>query len=472
MNVADREVTVIEALRAIVGFEHVLVDADVRAPYEVDWTRRFHGCARAVVRPGSTAQTQAVVNVCRAHGLPLVAQGGNTGLVGGGIPWGDNFIVLSTRRMVAVGAVDEASSSVVVGAGATLASVRDAAQAHGLTVAVDLAARDSATIGGMVATNAGGLHVLRYGPMRDQLEGIVAVLGDGSIVGRVPGLRKDNTGYSWPALLAGSEGTLGIVTEVHLRLVPHRHDHVTALVGLESIEDAVALCARLARTVASLLALEFVLASGIELVAAHLGLGAPFAGETPPVALLIDCGGPSGTSDLIATDLAAALADQPRVAVALEPEPRRRLWAYREGHTEAIANVGVAHKLDISLPAGEIAAFVRRVPAVVAAAVPGAYPVMFGHLGDGNVHVNVLGAEPDDPRVDDAVFRLVVEHHGSISAEHGIGVAKARYLSWVRRPEELAAFAALRRALDPSGILNPAVLTPGSPDADIAPIFD
>lgn len=451
---------VVAALAAVVGAEHVLVDPDLRAPYETDWTRRFSGRAVAVVRPGSTAEVQAGLRVAAAHRCWVVPQGGNTGLVGGGIPTRDRTIVLSTRRLDAVGPVDLESSSVVVGAGATLAAVRDAAHAHDLTFGVDLAARDSATIGGMVATNAGGLHVVRYGPMRTQVEGVVAVLGDGRVVGRVPGLIKDNTGYSWPALLAGSEGTLGIVTEVHLRLVPHRAEHVTALVGLPDVAAAVALSGRLRRSLDSLLALELMLERGLALVAAHTGLGPPFPSGVPPVGLLVDCGGGPGSLERITAELGAALADEAEAAVATEPGPRARLWAYREHHTEAIATLGVPHKLDVTLPAAELAAFVARVPEVIAAAVPGAYPVLFGHVGDGNVHVNVLGVAPDDHAVDDAVVAAVVAHGGSISAEHGIGVAKAAYLPLVRRPDELAAFAGIRRALDPAGTLNPDVLRP------------
>ena len=452
------------ALRSIEGPEHVLTDDDVRASFETDWTRRYHGNSLAVVRPSSTESVRAVVQVCRDHGLSLVPQGGNTGLVGGGIPHDERSIVLSTARMRHLGPVDEASASIVVGAGAPLAAVQRAARSHGLELGVDLASRESATIGGMVATNAGGLHFVRYGPMRQQIEGLVAVLGDATVVGRVPGLAKDNTGISWPALMAGSEGTLGIVTEVHLRLVTQLDEHVTALVGLESVDDAVRLCARVRRDVDSVMALEFVTADGVELVQRQRGIGAPFPGHRPALVLLIDCAGPRGSSERIAADLAAGLSDRTLVAVAIEPEPRRRLWEYREAVTESIAKVGIPHKLDVSLPASELAAFVARVPEVIAAADPGAYPVLFGHLGDGNVHVNVLGAAPDDTRADDAVLQLVVASGGSISAEHGIGVAKARYLPWVRRPEELAAFRRVRRALDPDGILNPWVWNePGDP---------
>ena len=450
---------IVEQLAAIVGPTNVLVDPSLKAGYETDWTGRFHGEARLVVRPGSTAEVAAVLAACRAADAPVVPQGGNTGLVGGSVPRGGE-IVLSTRRLTAID-LDADQGEAVVGAGVVLEHLQERARAQGWDVGVDLAARGSATLGGMVATNAGGQHVLRYGPTADQVLGIEAVLAGGTVVGRVPALRKDNTGYRWPGILTGSEGTLAVVTRIHLRLVPRCPARVVALVGLADIPAALALVGRLRRALGpSLHAIELMLDSGISLVRAHTGLPAPFA-ATVPVALLIEVAGRAGADDRLVADLAGVLGDAPEVrdsAIATDAAGAERLWRYREAHTEAINAAGVPHKLDVSLPFPRLAEFAARVPVVVEAAAPGARTVLFGHLGDGNVHVNVIGPAPDDPTVDDAVLDLVAAYGGSISAEHGIGIAKRDALTRTRAAAELDAQRAIKRALDPDGLLNPGVI--------------
>src|SRR3954470_22752710 len=235
-----------DSLRDAVGAQHVLVDGDLKKSYETDWTGRFTGSACAVVRPASTDEVVAVVRACAASGAAIVTQGGNTGLVGGGVPAGGE-VLLSLLRLSELGDVDVAAAQVTVGAGATLSAVQGHARRLGLDVGVDLAARDSATIGGLVATNAGGLHVLRHGSMRAQVAGAEAVLADGTVVSRLAGLAKDNTGYDLVSLLCGSEGTLGIVTKVRLRLVPQLPHRAVALVALPSAAAAVALLPGLRR---------------------------------------------------------------------------------------------------------------------------------------------------------------------------------------------------------------------------------
>ena len=420
----------IDELRAIVGAQHVLVDDDVRAGYEVDWTGRFRGSTAAVVRPGTVDEVAAVVRACATAGVAIVPQGGNTGLVGGGVPLRGE-LVLSTRRLSTIEPVDALAAQVTAGAGATLGAVQDAARAAGLAFGVDLSARDSATIGGMVATNAGGLHHIRYGSMRANVVGVEAVLGDGSIVRRLSGLTKDNTGYDLASLLCGSEGTLGIVTAARLRLVPPARDVVTAVVAMPSVAAAV-------DAVASL-------RSQVTLDAAEVWLDMPSPVDAP-VSLLLEW---SGAVDALGVlDAEAVVADD---------ETRRRdLWRYRESITEAINAVGVPHKLDVTLPAARLAAFCDEVVRVTAPH----RTFLFGHLGDGNIHVNVVGPEPDDETVDDAVLTLVASMGGSISAEHGIGTAKNRWLHLSRTDAELAAMRAIKRALDPHGILNPNVLRP------------
>lgn len=450
-------------LVSIVGSDHVLRDPALRAGYETDWTGRFHGEALAVVRPADTAQVAAVVRACAAAGVGIVPQGGNTGLVGGGVPGPGTragLVVLGLGRLATLEPVDADGAEVVVGAGVTLARLAAHARAAGLEFAVDLGARDSATIGGMIATNAGGIHVPRYGSMREQLTGIEAVLADGSVVRRLHAPRKDNTGYHLPSLLAGSEGTLAIVTAARLRLVPRLERRAVAVVGVDGVGAAVVLATRLRATLASLHAAEVMEADALDLVVRHRGVPRPFA-RACPAYLFVEA------ADRIDPEpaLAHVLADAPGVrdaVIATDTAARERLWTLREGVSDAIAGevegAGVPHKLDIALPIARLAGFAATVRDRVEFAAPGARTILFGHALDGNLHVNVLGPSPDDVAADDAVLGLTLELGGSISAEHGIGVARTRWLALDRSPAELATMRAIKRALDPDGILNPGVL--------------
>lgn len=433
------------------GAAHVLVDADERAGYEQDWTGRFRGRATAVVRPGSADEVAAVVAWCDERGVAVVLQGGNTGLVGGGVPT-DGEVVLSLRRLRSLGPVDLAAGQVTAGAGVTLADLQATAGGAGWAFGVDLAARDSATVGGLVATNAGGLQVLRWGAMRAQVLGIEAVLADGRVVRHLGGLVKDNTGYDLPGLLTGSEGTLAVVTGARLRLVPPVTAPLTAMVACLSTPDAVALAGEARRTLPGLVAVEAVWPNALALVARHERLSVPIEVPGSGVAVLIeiDTGGSSDAAHALETLVGA----RPAV-VATEPGPRRRLWDLRERVTESIGREGVPHKLDVTLPLGGLADFATEVMRRVDASV-----YLFGHLGDGNLHVNVVGPPPDDDVVDGVVLRLVAEHGGSVSAEHGIGRAKRRWLHLSRSPAEIAVFRAIKQALDPHGTLNPGVLLP------------
>jgi FAD/FMN-containing dehydrogenase len=444
------------AFAAIVGAANVLTDADARSGYERDWTGRFVGSTPAVVRPRSVDEVVDCVRLCAAEGLAVVPQGGNTGLVGGGVPLAGE-VVLSTRRLDHLSAIDTVAAQVTAGAGVTLGAVQDAARAHGLRYAVDLAARHSATVGGTVATNAGGLHVVRYGATRAQLAGIEAVLGDGSVIRHLGGLAKDNTGYDLAGLLCGSEGTLAVVTAARLRLVPRPAHAVVALVGLPDPSTAVEAVAAWRAVLPDLEAAELFLAAGMNLVCDTVGLRPPFAAR-PPVYVLVEVAGAEDPTDRLAAALEGTGVEHDAVAVATDERRRAELWRYREEHTTAINTLGPPHKLDVTLPLGALGRFVDEVPGIVAAVAPAARTWLFGHVGDGNVHVNVTGLAPDDDRVDGAVLEAVAGRGGSISAEHGIGTAKRRWLALNRSPAELAAFAALKHALDPAGILNPAVL--------------
>jgi FAD/FMN-containing dehydrogenase len=432
----------------------------VRAPYETDWTGRFSGAARMVVRPASTEEVAAVVAACADHGAAMVPQGGNTGLVGGGVPRGGE-VVLSLARLDDLGEVDVATAQVEAGAGVTLAALHAHAAAAGLDAGLDFGARDSATLGGIAATDAGGARALRHGTARAHVAGLEAVLADGTVVRRLSGLLKDNAGYDVPALLVGSEGTLGVITRVRWRLVPRQPKRVAALVGLPSAAAAAELLAVLRMRLPSLEAADFFLDEGLRLVAQYLDVSAPTP-QPSPIYVLLECAAASDPTEALAEVLGEAGVDD--AIVADDTASRERLWRLREGHAEAINASGVPHKLDVGVPLAALQEFLTRVPEAVVKAAPGARTILFGHLGDGNVHVNVLGAPLEDCAVDDAVLHLVADLGGTISAEHGIGVAKARWLGLTRSEAEIAAMRALKHALDPAGRLNPGVvLGPAQP---------
>ena len=443
--------------RATVGGSEVLTDPDLIAGYSVDWTRRWRGAAAAVVRPTTTEQVAALVAAARAQGVALVPQGGNTGLVGGAVPRAGE-VVLSLRRFDDLGPVDVLAGQVTAGAGVTLAALQAHAAASGLAFGIDTGARDSATIGGMVATNAGGVHVVRYGPMRSQVVGLEAVLGTGEAVSRLGGLVKDNTGYDLAQLLCGSEGTLGVVTRARLRLVADEPHVVAGLLALGGVAEAVALAAALRNDVPEVRALEVMEGDSMRVVAAHLGAPPPVAPDAGAF-LLVEAAGHADPTPALgaAIERHAGRAD---AAVAVERADRERLWRWREAHPEAAAALGVVLKFDVTLPTAAMAGFCAAVSERLGAGWPGATTLLYGHVGDGNIHVNVVGPHPDDEAVDDVVLGLVVDLGGSISAEHGIGVAKREWLARDRSAAEVTAMRAIKRALDPDGILNPGVLLP------------
>jgi FAD/FMN-containing dehydrogenase len=442
-------------LAAVIGAEHVLADPDLTAGYTTDWTRRYRGDAVCVARPGTTAQVVGVVRACARHHVPIVPQGGNTGLVGGSVP-NRGGVLLSTRRLRRLDPVDTLAAQVSAGAGVTIAGLQAHARAAGLEYGISLASRDSATVGGTIATNAGGLHTIRYGGTRAQLLGVEAVMADGSVISRLGGVRADNTGYDLAQLLAGSEGTLGVITAARLRLWPAEPHAVTVLAGVDGIEAALALLAEIRARAPGVRAAEYFEATGLTLVREHTGLPAPLP-RAYPAYLLVEVAGPA--------DQAERLADLPLLgdaAVAVDLPGSTALWAYRERHTEAISAAGVPHKLDIAVPLTRLPGLRGALgDAVRAASAPsGGAPlvIVFGHIGVGNLHVNVLGPDPADQAVDEAVLGLAAAYGGSISAEHGIGRAKVRILRLNRSAQEIAAMRAIKAGLDPAGLLNPGVL--------------
>jgi FAD/FMN-containing dehydrogenase len=439
-----------QAVSEIVGAKHVLSDPDVTSGFERDWTGRYEGRARFVVRPGDTTEVAEVMKICAQHGAAVVPQGGNTGLVGASVPRAGE-VVLSMRRLDEIGLVDTTVGQVTAGAGATLAELQSAARAAGEDAALDFAARESCTIGGIVACDAGGARALRHGTARSHVAGLEAVMADGSVISRLAGLTKDNAGYDLPALLVGSEGTLGVITRVRWKLAPLLTARVAALVPLGSTAEAAELLKALRANAPSLESCDFFLDDGLKLVLEHQRRESPLK-RSAPVYVLAECAAKSNPTDELAEALQRAGIED--ALIADETTSRERLWTLREGHTEAINAAGIPHKLDVGVPLDQLGGFVERVPEAVKAA-GGESVILFGHLGDGNLHVNVLGAAPDDTRLDDAVLELVLECGGTISAEHGIGVSKATWLERARGSAELTAMRAIKRALDPDNLLNP-----------------
>lgn len=445
--------TLLDELRSIVGAGHVLVDDTLTAPFTIDWTRRFTGPCLAVVRPAGTDEVARVLRACAAVGQHVVIQGGNTGLVGGAVPApsGPPPVLLSTARLSAISEVDALAGQVTAGAGATLAAVQAAAHTAGWHYGVDLGARDSATIGGTVATNAGGIHVVAYGMTRAQVVGIEAVLADGTVITHLGGLLKDNTGLDLAALLCGSEGTLAVITAVRLRLHrPHGRTSV-ALIGCASSAAALDVMAR-AGAAAPLVAAEMIDATGLELAASALGLTSPLAAHWPVVALIEVADG--GDASALPID------DDADAVVALDAGDQARLWALRERQAEAYATLGVVHKLDVSIPLDHLPEVLDAIDARLAADPTVTHHGCFGHLADGNIHVEFVGPDDDDLRIDHAVLAMVAASGGSVAAEHGIGRLKTGALHLSRSPQEIAVMRAVKAALDPQGLLNPGVLLP------------
>ncbi|MFE0750179.1 FAD-binding oxidoreductase [Gordonia sp. NPDC058843] len=449
------------SLRGIVGEAHVLTDPDAMAGFLTDWTGRYRGDAEAVVRPRTTDEVSRVVAECARSDIRICVQGGNTGLVGGSVPparaeAADPRIVLSTVRMTDVDEVDTIGRCVGAQAGATVESMDRHAGAIGLSLGIDLASRESATAGGVVSTNAGGTRMIRRGNARSQILGIEAVLADGSVLRRWTSLVKDNVGYDLPSLLAGSEGTLAVITRVLFRLVVPPSAATVAVASVERVENAIDLIGAAPSAGLTIEAAELMTEAGVALVADH-GHRRPTA--TPgPFYVLLEV---SGTGD-IESAAAELLGSAPGIVDAvLEPAPARALWAGREGHTEAIARSSSTPvvKLDISVPIRALPEAFAELSRVGSECDFPCRPILFGHVGDGNIHVNLLDVPTEhSSTVTDHVFGIVAANGGSISAEHGIGRAKVAWMHLGRDPADLATMRAIKSALDPRGLLNPGVI--------------
>jgi len=443
----------LRSLVSAVGSNHVVTDPDVLDGRSVDHTGRYRGRASALVRPGSAEQVAEVLRVCRDAGAYVTVQGGRTSLVAGTVPEHDD-VLLSTERLCAVGDVDAVERRIEVGAGATLAVVQHAAAAAGLVFGVDLSARDTATVGGMASTNAGGLRTVRYGNMGEQVIGLDVALPDGSVLRRHSRVRRDNTGYDLPALFVGAEGTLGVITALDLRLHPTPSHRVTAVCGFDDLEALVD-AGRAFADVDGIAALELIDGRFGELTREHLGFGPPVDGDW---LLLVELAADHDQTERLADLLGDAhLRGEPAVGVDIVAQ--QRLWRVRESVAEVLGAYGPPLKFDVSLPLAAIGGFAGDAAALVAAHVPDALPLLFGHIGEGNLHLNVLRCPPEsEPALYAAMMDLIAGCGGNVSSEHGVGSRKRPYLGMSRDAADIAAMRKVKAALDPTGYLNAAVL--------------
>ena len=462
---------IIEQLRAIVGDLGVLVAPADLAGYRADSVHRVEGGIACVVRPSDTEQVSRVVSACREAGVALVARGGGTGFAGGSLPIpGQNVVLISLERMRRIRSLDTVGDVLVAEAGCTLHEVQQAAVAANRVLGLDHGGAGSSSIGGNVATNAGGNNVVRYGMARDQVLGLEAVLADGSVLGPPSVLRKCNAGYDLRKLLTGSEGTLALITAVALKLRPAPVACATAVLGLDSPQKAVQLFT-LAKSVfgEAVSAFELMSRPALEFHFAHVGSKRePLDRETPWLVLL-ECESTSRFMDLDAATHAffdQALADElvQTGSLAASVAQRRSMWALREGIAIAMGEAKYhIVKTDTAVPIGSAPEFIRRVESDIARSCPGSVPVFFGHVGDGNIHLNIL----PPPDMSEAEFKtrskalsrqvdeIALALGGTVSAEHGIGQGKREALQRMLSPSELSLMRAIKRAFDPEGVFNP-----------------
>ena len=460
---------ILAGLGAIVGERHLMTEPTAMEPYLREWRHLFIGKARAVVKPKTAGEVSAILKLAHETGTPIVPQGGNTGLVGGQIPIAEGReIVLSLTRLDQVRSVDPDSDVMVVEAGVTLARAQEAAEGAGRLFPLSLASEGSCTIGGNLSTNAGGTAVLAYGNARDLCLGLEVVLADGQIWRGLGSLRKDNTGYDLKNLFIGAEGTLGIITAASLKLFAKPQARATAFASVPDPEAALALF-KLARAEAGgpLTTFEIMPRFGLEIVLRHAAdARAPLA-EASPWSVLMELSTPSlnGLNGVMEALLEKAL-DTGLItdaAIAASGAQRKALWRIREAMSEVQTLEGGSIKHDVSVPVSRVPELLARGAALIERLIPGARPLPFGHLGDGNIHFNISQPLSADKaaflarwdEANEAVHGLVSELGGSISAEHGIGRLKRHLLPGVKDPAGLAMMRAIKATLDPKGILNP-----------------
>jgi D-lactate dehydrogenase (cytochrome) len=465
-----RDGALIDAIAKTVGSKGLVTDPSEMAPHLEELRGRYRGAALALVKPASTAEVAEVVALAAAARLPVVPQGGNTGLVGGQVPpEHGRALLVNLSRMNRIRSLDPVDNTITVEAGCLLASVQAAAVEADRLFPLSLAAEGSCQIGGNLSTNAGGIHVLRYGNMRELVLGLEVVLPDGRVWEGLRRLRKDNTGYDMKQLFIGAEGTLGIITAAVLRLFPAPAQKATAFIGLMRVEHAMAILERV-RAVAGeqLDCVELMPRLGLEFTLRHIPETADPLGDPHPWYLLLElASGKAG--DHLAETLEALLAEAyddgliGDAALAASAAQTAAFWRLREGMSEAQKPEGGSIKHDISVPVSRIPAFLARAIPLVEEMIPGVRPVPFGHLGDGNLHFNLTQPEGGDraafldrwEEVNRAVHELVVEMGGSISAEHGIGRMKLEELKHFKSAVEIELMGRVKAALDPDNLMNP-----------------
>ena len=461
---------ILEHIKAAVGPKGWSDDAAALEPQLIDWRRRYRGRTPLLVRPASTAEVAAVVRLCAAARVPIVPQGGNTGLCGGSIPSeGGEEILLSLSRMNRVRSIDAANYTITVEAGCILVQVQEAASQADRLFPLSLAAEGTCQIGGNLSTNAGGITVLRYGNARDLVLGLEVVLPDGQVWDGLRGLRKDNTGYDLKQLFLGAEGTLGVITAAVLKLFPKPIERVTAFVAVNDLAAAIELLARCrAGSGDAVTSFELLPRIGIDLGRRYIpGVAEPLT-EWRDYYVLIELTAAVADSGLRATlerMLETALEDEliADATVAESVDQARRLWFVREAIVELQKFAGASIKHDISLPVSRVPEFLPRAIAAVAQAQPGIRPVSFGHVGDGNIHFNLYQPEGMDggaflarqPEMNRIVHDIVADLGGSFSAEHGIGRLRRDDMQRYKPPLELELMRRIKQAIDPDNIMNP-----------------
>jgi FAD/FMN-containing dehydrogenase len=462
-----------DRLAATLGAGAVLTEAADLARYADDWRGLYHGRPLAVARPSTTAEVAAVVRLCAEAGAAVVPQGGNTSMVGGAAPSDDgSAVVLSLERLRLLRGLDSVDMTMTVEAGMTLRQAQEVAEEAGLLLPLSIASEGSAQIGGVLATNAGGINTLRFGNARDLVLGLEVVLADGTVWDGLRLLHKDNTGYSLRQLFVGSEGTLGIITAAVLRLQPGVRTRVAALCAVPSPEAALALLARLRQAEAAALhAFEYMSGASMALVLAHIAEARlPIAPAAHYILIEFAASTATDLEAALETPLAEAMeaGEVSDAAISRSEAQRRAFWQLREEHPEAQKRAGASVKNDVSVPVSHIPTLLREAEVACRAAMPGVRVVPFGHLGDGNIHLNLSQPEGGDPAAflarSDELMHLVTEVvmrlGGSFSAEHGIGRLKTGLMAEWRGGTELSLMRGIKASFDPRGTLNPGVIFP------------
>ena len=458
----------LDQLRAIVGERYVLTSADDMAPYLKEYRGRFNGTGKAVIRPANTQEVSAVVKHCAEHNVPIVPQGGNTSLVGGSIPYHDTTIVLSLSRLNAVRSIDPDNFTITVEAGCILMQVQQAATEHGRYFPLSLGSEGSCQIGGNIASNAGGILTIRYGNTRDLVLGLEVVLPNGDIWNGLRGLRKDNTGYDLKHLFIGSEGTLGIITAAVVKLYPAPQQQTTFFASIQTPADALALLSHTRQAFGEMIsAFELIARPCIALAQEYGPACVDPVTEKTDWTVLADI---NTTQENIEAFLGEMFEQQIIIdaTVTHSEQQRRDLWQMREAIVEAQRNAGGSIKHDVSVNVSNIPAFIEEATALVRQMISGVRPIIFGHMGDGNLHFNLTQPINADKatyleqwdEINHAVHDVIQKYNGSFSAEHGVGVFKAQELVDRKSPVEIDLMRRIKQALDPQHLMNPGKVLP------------